>query len=97
MTVVGPPFFFDFIMSLNDEQADSVMETRRMMNGGSTKRTGSTRRSRKLIIKPKKKRKVSAYQKEFGRQLKALKKKHPKTPVSRLMKRAHIATRKARK
>lgn len=97
MTVVVPPFFFDFIMSLNDEQADSVMETRRMMNGGSKIRPGSSRRARKLIMKPKKKRKVSAYQKEFGRQLKALKKKHPKTPVSRLMKRAHIATRKARK
>jgi len=45
----------------------------------------------------KKKRKVSAYQKEFGRQLKKLKKKHPRTPVQRLMKRAHAATRKARR
>jgi len=46
---------------------------------------------------PKKKRKVSKYQKEFGRQLKRLKKKHPRTPVTRLMKRAHAATRKAMK
>ena len=45
----------------------------------------------------KKKRKVSAYQKEFGRQLKRLKRAHPRTPVTRLMKRAHAATRKARR
>jgi len=46
---------------------------------------------------PKRKRKVSAYQKEFGRQLKKLKRAHPRTPVTRLMKRAHAATRRARK
>jgi len=44
--------------------------------------------------KPRKKRKVSDYSKQFGIILKALKKKHPRTPVTRLMKRAHIATRK---
>lgn len=44
-----------------------------------------------------KRRKVSAYQKEFGRQLKKLKNKHKRTHISKLMKRAHIATRKARK
>jgi hypothetical protein len=46
---------------------------------------------------PKRKRKVSAYQKEFGRQLKRLKKEHPRTPVTRLMKRAHAATKRARR
>ena len=45
----------------------------------------------------KKKRKRSKYQLEVGRQLKALKRKHPRTPVTRLMKRAHAATRKAMK
>ena len=45
----------------------------------------------------KKKRKVSGYQREFGRQLKQLKKKHPRTDISRLMKKAHIATRRNRK
>ena len=45
----------------------------------------------------KKKRKVSGYQKEFGKQLKKLVKKHPRTSVTRLMKRAHTATRKVRK
>jgi len=43
---------------------------------------------------PRKKRKVSDYSKQFGIILKALKKKHPRTPVTRLMKRAHVATRK---
>lgn len=45
----------------------------------------------------KKKRKVSRYQKEFGKQLKILKRKHPRTKISSLMKRAHRATRKAMK
>ena len=40
------------------------------------------------------KRKVSKYQKEFGKQLKALKRKHPRTKVQNLMKRAHRATKK---
>lgn len=46
--------------------------------------------------KPKK-RKRSKYQKELGRQLKMLKKKHPRTAITRLMKRAHRATKKALK
>ena len=48
-------------------------------------------------LAPKKKRKVSKYQKEFGRQLKLLKKKFPRTKIQNLMKRAHTATRKAMK
>lgn len=50
------------------------------------------------ILQPsstKRKRRVSKYQREFGRQLKALKRKHPRTPVTKLMKRAHSATKKA--
>jgi len=45
----------------------------------------------------KKKRKVSKYQKEFGRSMKTLIKKHPRTPRTRLMKRAHKLTRKVLK
>jgi len=45
------------------------------------------------VIPKKKKRKVSKYSKEFGKQLKQLKKKHPRTDVTRLMARAHTATR----
>jgi|21_taG_2_1085346.scaffolds.fasta_scaffold16659_2 hypothetical protein len=48
-------------------------------------------------VAPKKKRKVSKYQREFGRQMKILKKKHPRTPVTKLMKRAHSATKREMK
>jgi SLT domain-containing protein len=44
-------------------------------------------------IPKKKKRKVSKYQKEFGRQIKKLIAKHPRTDVTALMARAHKATR----
>ena len=50
-----------------------------------------------LPTKPKKKRKVSNYQKQFGKMLKDLKKKHPRTKVQNLMKRAHQLTRKSMK
>lgn len=43
----------------------------------------------------KKKRKVSQYQKEFGRQMKKLKASHPRTKVTQLMARGHRETRKA--
>ena len=60
-----------------------------------TRRGRGSRRSRVPV--PKSKRKVSAYQREFGRQLKKLKKAHPRTPVTKLMKRAHAATKRARR
>jgi len=41
------------------------------------------------------KRKVGKYQKIFGKKLKALKAKHPRTNSSSLMKRAHRETKKA--
>lgn len=46
-------------------------------------------------IRSKPKRKVSKYQKEMGRQLEKLKKKHPRTNITKLMTKAHAATRKA--
>jgi hypothetical protein len=63
------------------------------------RRSGQFARHRIMPDLPtkKKKRKVSSYSKEFGIQLKKLKAKHPRTPVTRLMKKAHAATRKARK
>ena len=45
----------------------------------------------------KSKRKKSKYNQELGRQLKMLKRKHPRTAITRLMKRAHRATKKAMK
>ena len=46
-------------------------------------------------VEKKKKRKVSKYQREFGRQMKKLKAAHPRTKVTQLMSRGHSATRKA--
>lgn len=81
-------------------------------NGEITRRTGRDviRRSgqfaRSAILpdlpntqtrKRKKTRKPSKYQRELGRQLKMLKKKHPRTKIINLMKRAHRLTKKALK
>jgi len=52
-------------------------------------------RSARETSKPK--RKVGKYQKVFGKKLKALKKKHPRTAASTIMKRAHRETKKAMK
>jgi len=57
---------------------------------------GAIEEARIVDDKPKK-RKRSKYQRELGRQLKMLKKKHPRTAITRLMKRAHRATKKALK
>lgn len=101
MTIVIPPGFFQFIMGLNDEETKEVAEimeaTRTIMRAQPTS-PGLMRMD--PILQPsntKKKRRVSKYQREFGKQLKALKRKHPRTPVTKLMKRAHSATKKAMK
>jgi len=69
--------------------------SRRASRTVSQRRLVQSRGSGSSARRPK--RKVSAYQREFGRQLKKLKKAHPRTPVTRLMKRAHTATKKARR
>lgn len=46
---------------------------------------------------PKKKKRVSKYSREFGRQLKKLKVERPRTAITRLMKTAHTRTRKVMK
>ena len=48
-------------------------------------------------IKDKRKRKRSDYNKEYGRQYKRLKAKHPRMSFGALSKKAHAATRKAMK
>ena len=50
-----------------------------------------------LLREPKKKRKVSKYSKQFGIELKKLKKLHPRTKVQNLMKKAHRRTKAAMK
>ena len=64
---------------------------------GKPRGRGRSRAQRSLLSAGKPKRKVSAYQREFGRQLKKLKRAHPRTPVTKLMKRAHAATKRARR
>jgi len=54
----------------------------------------STRSMKIKVPKTKKKRKVSKYQKRFGVHLKKLKKAHPRTNISTLMKRAHRLTKR---
>ena len=46
--------------------------------------------------KPKRRRR-SKYNRELSKQLKMLKRKHPRTAITKLMKRAHRATKKALK
>lgn len=68
-----------------------------MRNRASIESRQLSRQFERQNVLPRKKRKVSKYQKEFGRQLKKLKAKHPRTKIQNLMKRAHRATRKALK
>jgi len=102
---LGPaiPAGFGTVMKWLSDNSDGVNcpwcgEVHGIMQGAQQVHRGGRKAIRNFrTLKPKVKRKVSAYQKEFGRQLKKLKRAHPRTPVTRLMKRAHIATRRARK
>ena len=93
-TVVNAPE-----ITITSELMDVINDPTMLMtrSGELTRRIGndlSRQFERQNLLPGKKKRKVSDYQKEFGRQLKSLKKKFPRTPVTKLMKRAHTATRK---
>ena len=94
-TVVNAPE-----ITITSELMDVINDPTMLMtrNGELTRRIGndlSRQFELQNVLPGKKKRKVSNYQKEFGRQLKMLKKKFPRTAVTKLMKRAHAATRKA--
>ena len=87
---------------ITPELMDVINDPSMMMTrGGELTRRISSPMSRAFesqnTLPKKKKRKVSKYQKEFGIQLKKLKKKFPRTKIQNLMKRAHAATRKALK
>jgi len=99
MAVFVPPGFYDFIMSLNDEEMETFVQARSVISGS---RPSSGFPVPKQMDRMKKKkvkqtRKVSPYQKRFGKILKALKSKHPRTDISILMKRAHRQTRREMK
>ena len=82
-------------VTMSIEEYEALMDLVRSVNGGNSLMTSS---SGAEMPDPKpKRRKKSKYQRELGRQLKMLKKKHPRTAVTALMKRAHRATRRALK
>lgn len=93
----------EMVEVINDQDTKVVDGeiTKRIPSGRDViRRSGQFRRDLilpKLQPKRKSRRKPSKYQKELGRQLKILKKKHPRTKVINLMKRAHRATKKALK
>jgi hypothetical protein len=83
-------------VTMTIEEYEALMDLVRSANGGSTSLMNSAPGAEMPEPKPKR-RKKSKYSKELGRQLKMLKKKHPRTAITKLMKRAHRATRKALK
>jgi hypothetical protein len=92
-TIVNDP-----LIEITEAMLPIINDPSILMNGnGELVRNQFAEQFRRDKLEPKPKRKVSKYQKELGRQLKMLKKKHPRTKVTALMKRAHRATRKALK
>ena len=84
------------------DDLDEEMGYRPSRHAGRRSRSSTTKgmvrlTARRAYEPRKKKRRVSAYQREFGKQLKKLKKKHPRTSMTKLMKRAHAATKRARR
>jgi len=86
--VPGTPADIDRLLGLHGPLESSTTK-------GKPRRTA--RRAYEGVSGAKKPRKVSRYHKDLGVCLKALKKKHPRTPVPRLMKRAHACARKKKK
>jgi hypothetical protein len=78
------------------EEYEALMALVRSANGGDMSLITSPSDAEVPEPKPRR-RKKSKYSRELGRQLKMLKKKHPRTAITKLMKRAHRATRKALK
>lgn len=82
-------------VTMTIEEYEALMDLVRSANGSTSLMTSA---SGAEMPEPKpKRRKKSKYGRELGRQLKMLKKKHPRTAVTKLMKRAHRATKKALK
>ena len=83
-------------VTMTIEEYEALMDLVRSANGGSTTLMTSAPDAEMPEPKPKR-RKRSKYNRELSKQLKMLKKKHPRTAITRLMKRAHRATKKALK
>ena len=92
---IGFWLIYDWALKHNDLDPADILAR---LEATTPRRRSSSRGSRRTRVPlPKPKRRVSPYQREFGRQLKKLKRKHPRTPVTKLMKRAHAATKRARR
>lgn len=76
------------------EEYEALMARVRSIDGNVAQTTSPS--MGEPLPKPKK-RKRSRYSKELSKQLKLLKKQHPRTKITNLMKKAHRATRKALK
>ena len=78
------------------EEYEELMALVRAANGGGMSLITSPSSADVPEPKPKR-RKRSKYNKELSKQLRMLKVKHPRTAVTKLMKRAHRLTKKALK
>jgi hypothetical protein len=78
------------------EEYEALMALVRSVNGGDMSLITSPSSTDVPEPKPKR-RKRSKYNRELSKQLKMLKRKHPRTAITKLMKRAHRATKKALK
>jgi hypothetical protein len=92
-----PPFFYEFLEYIQDGGVPE--DFRPSILGGSRQTPAPSRVSTPAkatfrMPKVKRTRKVSRYQKVFGKHLKSLKRKHPRTSTSVLMKRAHRLTKR---
>jgi len=77
-------------------EVKGTLEELNELFGNVRKTTKSVRKTYRTGKKAAKaaKRKVTPYQRKLGKAMKALKKKHPKTPMKRLMKRAHAKAKR---
>ena len=73
------------------EEYEALMAQLRSLDSNVAQTTSDT----KIEAKPRRKR--SKYNRELSKQLKLLKGKHPRTAITKLMKKAHRETRKALK
>lgn len=72
------------------EEYEALMARVRSIDGNVAQTTSSSMDE----PMPRKRKRKSKYQAELSRQLKKLTRAHPRTKVTKLMKRAHAATRK---
>jgi hypothetical protein len=83
-------------VTMTIEEYEALMALVRSVNGGDMSLITSPSSTDVPEPKPKR-RKRSKYNRELSKQLKMLKRKHPRTAITKLMKRAHRATKKALK